>query len=98
MEPVSTFIATNLFGWGIAKVADTIWQGAGERIQQKIHKSDIERGIKSGLTAAAEWEKHQNPQDLPFYSMSPDGFNSVPRFLEKVFSDHNIQQQLRQPL
>jgi len=48
MEPVSTFIATNLFGWGISKVAETIWQGAGDRIQKTIHKSDIERGIKSG--------------------------------------------------
>ena len=98
MEPVSTFIATNLFGWGISKVAETIWQGAGDRIQKTIHKSDIERGIKSGLTAAAEWEKQQNPQDLLFYSMSPDGFKGVPRFLEKVFSDRSVQQQLRRPL
>ncbi|MGB3405743.1 MAG: HEAT repeat domain-containing protein [Microcoleaceae cyanobacterium] len=105
IEPVSTMIVSNLFGWAIGKVADTIWQGAsdtdkstgGIRIKQTIHKSDIERGIRSGLKAVEEWQKYQNPQHLPFYSMSPDGYKGVPRFLEKVFNHSGVQQQLRRP-
>ncbi len=91
-------ITTALMGWGISKVADTIWQGASDRVQNTLKKTDIERAIKSGLKATDEWKKHQTPQNRLFYSVKPDGINGVSQFLEKVFSHGSVQQQLQRAL
>ncbi|NEP06714.1 MAG: hypothetical protein F6K34_18985, partial [Okeania sp. SIO4D6] len=50
-----------LAGWGLSKIADSLWDTAwekgGKSFAQSLNKTDIEKAIKSGEKAVKEWEK-----------------------------------------
>ncbi|NET24333.1 hypothetical protein, partial [Okeania sp. SIO1I7] len=60
-----------LAGWGLSKIADSLWNNAwkkaGDRLTKTLNKTDIEKAIEAGEKAVKEWEKELLPQQLLFY-------------------------------
>ncbi|NEN93914.1 MAG: hypothetical protein F6K48_35555, partial [Okeania sp. SIO3H1] len=78
-----------LAGWGLSKIADSLWNNAwkkaGDRLTKTLNKTDIEKAIEAGEKAVKEWEKELSPQQLLFYSAKPDGWNGFNKFLSQYF-------------
>ena len=91
-------VISSLAGWGISKVADTLWNGAGNQLNNALKKTDVEKAIAAGDTAARKWEESQQPEDRLFFSVDRDGPQGVSRFLDLVFNDSGVQEELQQPL
>ena len=91
-----------LAGWGLSKIADSLWDTAwekgGKSITQSLNKTDIEKAIKSGEKAVQEWEKQLPPQQLLFYSVKQDGWNGANKFLSQYFQHSVVLKELQKPL
>ncbi|MDY7006335.1 MAG: HEAT repeat domain-containing protein [Cyanobacteriota bacterium] len=91
-----------LAGWGLSKIADSLWDTAwekgGKSLTQSLNKTDIEKAIKSGEKAVKEWEKELSPQQLLFYSAKQDGWNGVNKFISQYFQNSAVLQELQKPL
>ena len=91
-----------LAGWGLSKIADSLWDTAwekgGKSITESLHKTDIEKAIKSGEKAVKEWEKQLPPQQFLFYSAKRDGWNGVNKFLIQYFDKSAVLTELQKPL
>ncbi len=92
----------NLTGWGVSKIADSLWDTAwekgGKSLTQSLNKTDIEKAIKAGEKAVKEWEKQLHPQQLLFYSTKQDGWNGVHKFLSQYFENTAVLTELQKPL
>jgi len=91
-----------LAGWGLSKIADSLWDTAwekgGKSFTQSLNKTDIEKAIKSGEKAVKEWEKKLPPQQLLFYSVKQDGWNGVNKFISQYFQHSTVLTELKKPL
>ncbi len=84
-------VAELAVGWGFGKVADLLWNGAKETLQDKLTKTDLERAVAAGLRAAEDWNGSQSlPQQL-FYHCDPV---QQSRFQGKAFADAAVQAEL----
>lgn len=92
----------SLAGWGVSKIADSLWDTAwkkgGKSLTQSLNKTNIEKAIKAGEKAVDEWEKQLHPQQLLFYSTKQDGWNGVHKFLSKYFENIAVLTELQKPL
>ncbi|WP_240041655.1 HEAT repeat domain-containing protein, partial [Okeania hirsuta] len=91
-----------LAGWGLSKIADSLWDTAWEKgsksFTQSLNKTDIEKAIKSGEKAVKEWENQLLPQQLLFYSAKQDGWNGVNKFISQYFQHSAVLKELQKPL
>ncbi|MDJ0556732.1 MAG: HEAT repeat domain-containing protein [Microcoleaceae cyanobacterium MO_207.B10] len=91
-----------LAGWGLSKIADSLWDSAWEkgsdRLTQSLNKTDIEKAIKSGEKAVKEWEKKLPPQQLLFYPAKRDGWTGVKKFLSQYFEHSAVLTEFQKPL
>ncbi|NEP81604.1 MAG: signal transduction protein, partial [Okeania sp. SIO3B3] len=91
-----------LAGWGLSKIADSLWDTAwekgGKNLTQSLNKTDIEKAIKSGEKAVKEWENQLLPQQLLFYSAKQDGWNGVNKFISQYFQNSAVLTELQKPL
>lgn len=90
-----TMLVEALAGWGVAKVADTLWNGAGSQLKEKLKKTDLERAIASGIAATQEREKRLEPQAWLFFHCEP---HKVPKLLDQLFTDAGVRDELLRPL
>ena len=91
-----------LAGWGLSKIADSLWDDAwkkaGKNLTQSLNTTDIEKAIKSGEKAVKEWENQLPSQQLLFYSAKRDGWNGVNKFLSQYFEHSAVLTELQKPL
>ncbi|MDJ0516829.1 MAG: HEAT repeat domain-containing protein [Trichodesmium sp. MO_231.B1] len=91
-----------LAGWGLSKIADSLWDTAwekgGKSLTQSLNKTDLEKALKSGKKSIEAWEKQLSPQQLLFYSAKRDGWNGVNNFLSQYFAHSAVLTELQKPL
>ncbi len=91
-----------LAGWGLSKIADSLWDTAwekgGKSLTQSLNKTDLEKALKSGKKSVEVWEKQILPQELLFYSAKRDGWKGVNKFLSQYFSHSAVLTELQKPL
>ncbi|OZH52602.1 hypothetical protein AFK68_23320 [Hydrocoleum sp. CS-953] len=78
-----------LAGWGLSKIADSLWDTAwekgGKSLTQSLKKTDLEKALKFGKKSIEAWEKQLPPQQLLFYSAKRDGWNGAHNFWRCIF-------------
>ncbi|MGD1806534.1 HEAT repeat domain-containing protein [Dapis sp. BLCC M126] len=91
-----------LAGWGLSKIADSLWDTAwekgGKSLTQSLKKTDLEKALKSGEKSIEVWEKQLPPQQLLFYSAKKDGWNGANNFLSQYFEHSAVLTELQKPL
>ncbi len=91
-----------LAGWGLSKIADSLWDTAwekgGKSLTQSLNKTDLEKALKSGEKSIEAWEKLLPPQQLLFYSAKRDGWNGANNFLSQYFAHSAVLTELQKPL
>ncbi|MEM1169385.1 MAG: hypothetical protein AAGJ08_10015 [Cyanobacteria bacterium P01_H01_bin.35] len=91
-----------LAGWGLSKIADSLWDTAwekgGKSLTQSLKKTDLEKALKSGKKSIEAWEKQLPPQQLLFYSAKRDGWNGANNFLSQYFAHSAVLTELQKPL
>ncbi|MGK7923534.1 MAG: NACHT domain-containing NTPase [Trichodesmium sp.] len=91
-----------LAGWGLSKIADSLWDTAWEKggnsLAQSLNKTDLEKALKSGKKSVEVWEKQILPQELLFYSAKMDGWTGANKFLSQYFNHSAVLTELQKPL
>ena len=88
-------LLTPVAGWALGKTADTVWTLATDQVQTKLQRTDVERAIKAGLAAVREWEQ---PLGLPELLFQACDDKQKRQFLEQVFANAGVVEQLQRPL
>ncbi|MDY7008814.1 MAG: hypothetical protein SWX82_34100, partial [Cyanobacteriota bacterium] len=88
----------DLVSWVIPKVGGYLLKKAGDRLNQTLNKTDINKAIEAGEKAVKVWENQLSPQQLLFYSVKPDGWNGVNKFLSQYFEHSAVLTELEKPL
>ncbi|MEL6401429.1 MAG: hypothetical protein AAFR26_20490 [Cyanobacteria bacterium J06626_4] len=88
-------LLTPVAGWALGKTADTVWTLATDQVQTKLQRTDVERAIKAGLAAVREWEQ---PLGLPELLFKACDDKQKRQFLEQVFANAGVVEQLQRPL
>ncbi|MEO1209551.1 MAG: HEAT repeat domain-containing protein, partial [Cyanobacteria bacterium J06638_20] len=88
-------LLTPIAGWALGKAADTVWSLAADQVQTTLQHTDVERAIKAGLEAVRDWEASLEVAALLFKRCDD---KQRQRFLEQVFADAGVVEQLQRPL
>lgn len=86
---------TPVASWALGKAADTVWTIATDQVQTTLQRTDIERAIKAGVEAVREWEQSLEVPALLFKNCDD---KQKRQFLEQVFADAGVVEQLQCPL
>ncbi len=88
-------LLTPVASWALGKAADTVWTLATDQVQTTLQRTDVERAIKAGLEAVQAWEQSLEVPALLFKSCDD---KQKRQFLEQVFADAGVVEQLQRPL
>jgi len=88
-------LLTPIASWALGKAADTVWTLATDQVQTTLQRTDVERAIKAGLEAVRGWEQSLEVPALLFKRCDD---KQKRQFLEQVFTDAGVVEQLQQPL
>jgi hypothetical protein len=88
-------LLTPVASWVLGKAADSVWTLATDQVQTTLRRTDIEQAIAAGLKAVREWEQSLEVPALLFKSCDD---KQKRQFLEQVFVDAGVVEQLQRPL
>ncbi|MBW4656287.1 MAG: HEAT repeat domain-containing protein [Kaiparowitsia implicata GSE-PSE-MK54-09C] len=88
-------LLTPVASWALGKAADSVWTLATDQVQTMLQRTDIKQAIAAGLEAVREWEQSLEVPALLFKSCDD---KQKRQFLEQVFADAGVVEQLQRPL
>lgn len=90
VEPISSI----LFGWGVSKAADVLFEQAGGKLQARLNRSELEGAIAQGLQSAIKAEDSLAPSEKLFFHCDD---RKQSQFKSAAFSNSDVLGELQRP-